>query len=158
MHEVSVTVIWPPNVSPEVPKLDRGNESTRAARQAKQKATSEYQYRDTKEDRELFTTSFEAAVASKFAKEGRPVTFTEVFSEMTDMTKCAPKISKTWKETWSWDGFIAGRWEISRAVPGTWRRAGEPRGTSQVAFPKGSTRDKDAGRWRFSSSRAGGPV
>ena len=152
VHSASLKVIWPPNVSPQTAKLSASGEARREARQAKQGATSEEAYGP--HDYAKFAEPFEAAVAAAFAKTGEPVTLTAIINKMTKMTKCTPKICKTYKCGFAWDGFNEGRWQISRRVP--------PQG--QVPFPKGSPRDKDgnAGTWRFSPSPAarpaGGPV
>jgi len=45
VHEVSFTVIWPLDTSPQIAKLNAQHESMRAARQAKEAATSETKYR-----------------------------------------------------------------------------------------------------------------
>ena len=146
---MTLTVPAPENVAP-VPLILRHEEETkRAARQAKQKATSEEKY--GKHDFYKFAAPFAAAIASASAKKGRPVTFTEVITEMTNMTGCEPKFSpKTLKEKWCWDGFVEGRWQISRHVTGK----------GLVAFPKGATRPSGARaekHWKFSPSPAARP-
>ena len=141
---MALTVPAPENVSPVPLILDAGLESIRAARQAKDKATrvERYGYHDC----DKFATPFAAAIASASAEKGRPVTFTEVIIEMTNMTDCEPKFSpQTLKEKWCWDGFVEGRWQISRHVDGK----------GLVAFPKGSSMPATGVRlWRFSPSPA----
>ena len=140
---ITSTAVAPADVSPVPLVFDAAVESRRASRQAKDKATRVewYDYSDFVK----FATPFAAAIASASAKKGRPVTFTEVITEMTNMTDCEPKFSpKTLKEKWCWDGFVEGRWQISRHVTGK----------GLVAFPKGSPRTYGAGtgKWRFSPS------
>ena len=141
---MTLTVPAPENVSPVPLILDAGLESIRAARQAKDKATrvERFGYHDC----DKFATPFAAAIASASAEKGRPVTFTEVIIEMTNMTDCEPKFSpQTLKEKWCWDGFVEGRWQISRHVDGK----------GLVAFPKGSSMPATGVRlWRFSPSPA----
>ena len=80
VHEVSFVVVWPKDVSPQIAKLDAQQESKRAARQAKQKATSEEAY--GQHDYVKFAVPSKAAVASAFTEWRRPVTVTEVINEM----------------------------------------------------------------------------
>ena len=146
---MTLTVPAPENVSPVPLILDAGLESIRAARQAKDKATrvERYGYHDC----DKFATPFAAAIASASAEKGRPVTFTEVIIEMTNMTDCEPKFSpQTLKEKWCWDGFARDLWQISRHVP----RHG------YVAYPKGASRPEGSQlrKCRFSPSPAALPA
>ena len=136
VYKVSVEVIWPPNVSPQTAKLTAQHESKRSARQAKKEATSEKQY--GRENEEDFAKLFEATVASAFAKEG-PVSLSKVITAMTKATGKV-KITKRLKEKWCWDGFVEGRWQISRHVDGK----------GLVAFPKGAAMNKKHDNWKFS--------
>ena len=122
----TLTVTMPHNTEPESPKLDAKNESKRAARQAKDKATRVERYGHS--DFAKFATPFAAAVASASAKFDRPVTLVEVITEMTDATGKV-KIGKHLKERFAWAGFTQGRWQISRVL-----RAG----SDPVAYPKGT--------------------
>ena len=128
-----------------VSEIDAKTESKRAARKAGENATSEEVYGSG--DYDKFATPFEAAVASAYAKWRRPVTLTEVITEMTKMTDCKHKIDKHSKSQFAWRGFARGRWQISRLLAGK----------GQVPFPKGSARPSgraDPLKWRFSPSPA----
>lgn len=145
---ISAKIRGPPNVSPLPLKLDATTESKRAARQAKEKATSKKYYTKKGEFPE-FAKPFEAALASAFAKEGGPVSLSHLITEMTNMTRCKPMFrAKSLKEKWCWDGFNEGRWDISRNVDGK----------GLVAFQKAPTMDKQFGHWRFSPSPAARPL
>ena len=151
VHEGSVTVVWPNDTSPQIAKLDRGNESSRALREAEAAATEVLHITPRGAGSEagraasfeLFAKPFGAAVASACAKWSRPVTLNEVITEIAE-TGCKVQIGKTLKQEFAWRGFSRGRWQISRRV----------HGQGLVAFPKGSLRDKDAKKWRFSPSPA----
>lgn len=151
VHEVSFTVVWPRDTSPQFAKLDVTSEAKRAARQANQDATREEKYGE--HDFDKFAKRFEAAVASAFAEKDRHVSLTEVITAMTDATGKV-KIGKDRKLRFVWDGFAQGRWQIYRRLPGK----------GQVPFPKGSARPSDPRVWKFSPSSAarclpaGGPV
>jgi len=142
---MTLTVPAPENVSP-VPLILRPDQVTkREVRKAKAAATRVERY-DYYSDFAKFATPFAAAIASASAEKGRPVTLVEVITEMTNMTDCEPKFSpQTLKEKWCWDGFVEGRWQISRHVDGK----------GLVAFPKGSSMPATGVRlWRFSPSPA----
>ena len=148
VFRISAKIVGPPNVSPLPLKLDATTESKRAARQAKEKATSKKYYTKKGEFPE-FAKPFEAALASAFAKEGGPVSLSHLITEMTNMTRCKPMFrAKSLKEKWCWDGFNEGRWDISRNVDGK----------GLVAFQKAPTMDKQFGHWRFSPSPAARPL
>ena len=148
----SVTVVAPKDLSPVPLKMNAQHESKRAVRQAKENATGKEMY--DWDDYDKLVEPFEAAVASMYAKEGRPVTFTKVISEMMNMTKCEPKGTKQSKERFLGRGFEEDRWVISRT-----------RGDGIfVAYPKGPlTRNPNSqNKFRFSPSPvpppAGGSV
>ena len=145
---MTLTVPAPENVSPVPLVLDARGESKHAARQAKQKATSEEVYGS--HDFAKFATPFAAAIASASAEKGRPVTLVEVISEMTNMMDCEPNFSdKSLKVKWCWDGFARELWQISRDV----------RSQGLVPFPKGSSMPSNQHKWRFSPSPAAhGPL
>ena len=139
VHVCTLAIMIPHDTAPESPKLSAARASQRAAQKADENATSETQYLTG--NSELFAKRFEAAVAAAAAKWRRPVTLNEVVIEMTDATGKV-KIGKDQKERFVWDGFLEGRWEISRAVI----RVG------QVPYPKGARpKFKD---WKFSPSPA----
>ena len=137
---ITFTVLAPDDVSPVPLKLDARYEPIRAARKAKDKATSVKHYR--KENEKEFAKLFEAAVASAFAQAGEPVLLSRAITEMTNMTDCEPKFEHgRLKEQWCWDGFVRGRWQISRHS-----------GSGVLPFPKESSR-RSAGKsrkWKFS--------
>ena len=147
----SITVVAPEDVSPVTLVLDAVTESKRAARQAEDAATEVLHIKEPRgadsdavraASFELFATPFEAAVASACAKGGS-VTLNEVITAMTKATGKV-KIDKRLKLRFVRDGFKAGRWQISRLIPGK----------GQVPFPKGAPLDRQPLRWRFSPSPA----
>ena len=162
VHEGSVKVIWPLDTSPQIAKLDAGPESIRALRTAEAAATEVLHIKlpvaGSETNRaasfELFAKPFGAAVASACAKWRRPVTLNEVITAIAE-TGCKLKIAKQLINDFVWKGFIAGRWDISRAIPGK----------GLAAYPKGAAmpcrRHSRSNPWRFSPSPAppaGGPV
>ena len=140
VHTASLTITIPFNTDPESPKLTGSHASQHAARKANEVATSEFTYHTA--DYGKLVEPFAAAVASASAKKGRPVTLTEVTTEMTNMTYCRPKfVRSSVKERLVWRGFQDDRWKISRF-----------NGSGLVAVPKGYFPKDQAGRWRFSPS------
>ena len=141
VHVCTLAITIPHNTDPESPKIDAATASKRAAQNADKNATNEETY--GKGEYAKFAKPFEAAVASAFVENDGPVSLTKVITAMTKATGKV-KIGKERKERFVWDGFNEGRWIISRAYPGH----------GQVAFPKGTARDKSPERWRFSPSPA----
>ena len=133
-----ITIPW--NTEPESPKLTVQRASQRAAQKADENATSEVTYGEG--DFAKFAEPFAAAVASASTEKGRPVTMLEVITAIAE-TGCKLKIDKRLKERFVWNGFKAGRWQISRMN----RAKG-----ALVPFPKGAHMDRHPGSWRFSPS------